>query len=647
MSLDDFPTRDGNSELAAHAQAVFEHAIVEARQFVVQQADRCDYGTDFQLEAKHSGGMTNFRVHVQLKGTDKAANKDGSISISVARTNLNYMLSQPGSVYVCYHSPTRALLVRSAEDVFRDAEHEGEAWRSQDTLTVRFRVPFDKEFQSSLRARTVAASTVQRKDRLHWVATPPDNFPEEVATNIPTIAIPESLDDAFDALKSLYDRGQDDVISKAFKQFAACFGPRDPRLTYAYLSEINLAMRRKRFNRERVTAALEFIKASRPDHAADALYCRANGHSALGQAKEAKRLYQEAIGKAADEDPRLAAQCWKNLGTEFEQEGDHTEARRCYERAIALCPDLMEAHMALALSHRDAGSLETALSHFDQVVWAVNDVAPTLAARGHRLDVYFRLGMTDRAFDDIAVLLPHGERHRWILDWCASLVYTYARTNDSSVSRAIPFWDAYLRMRPKDRRAQKERLLCVAHARMHGQTVTIDYRRYVADVSAYLAVDASDAAHLWDRVGHWAQMDGNWEQAEQQYRKAYSLEPHRYGYCLGTALNVLKRFEQALPIVLDQATVHQPDALSWFQVAIAQEGVGDIEGCKESYQRALRLNPDYDLAMFNLGGIYWNHGPRTEAIRVWSDALMRFPLHPLSKKLRRQFSQLFGNSEGK
>ncbi|MEZ6104426.1 MAG: DUF4365 domain-containing protein [Pirellulaceae bacterium] len=647
MSLNDFPIRDSNSDLAEQAEAAFEDAIVKARQFVVQQRDRRDYGTDFQIEAKDSGGMTNFGVHAQIKGTDKAPNKDSSISISVARTNLNYMLSQPNSIYVCYNSTRRALLVRSAEDVFRDAEHEGEGWRSQDRVTIRFRMPFDAEFQSGLRARTVAASTVNRDHRLRWVVTPPDHFPEEVATTIPTIIVPESPVDALDALISLYERGQDDVISKAFEQFSACFGAHDHRLTYAYLSEINLAMRGNRFNRERVCAAIDFVEKTRPDDCADALYCRANGHSALGQINEAKRLYREAIRKASDDNPHLVAQCWKNLGSELEREEVHAEARQCYERAIALSPDLMEAHMALAMSHRDAANLETALSHFDQVVWADNDIAPTLAARGHRLEVYFRLGMDNKAFDEIAVLMPHGDRHPWILDWCGMLVYNYARTTDSSILEAIRFWEAYRRMRPRDRRGQQERLLCLAYAKMHGQTVAIDYGGYVREVSACLAIDSTDAAHMWDRAGHWAQVDEDWEQAEQQYRKAYSLEPERFGYCLGTALNFLKRFEEALPILLDQATTHHPDALSWFQVAIAQEGVGNIEGCKDSYRRALNLDPEYEFAMFNLGGIYWNHGPRGEAIRVWSDALRRFPSHPLSEKLRREYSEIFGENERK
>jgi len=645
MSLDDLPIWDQNSELAQPAEAALEHAVAGAGQFVVQQQDRRDYGTDFQLAARQGGSLTNFRVHVQLKGTNKAANKDGSISVSVARTNLNHLLSQPNSIYVCYHLPARALLVRSAEDVFRDAEHEGDGWRSQDSLTVRFLAPFDAEFQWGLRAKTVATSSANRDDRLNWIVTPPDQFPAEVAVDIPTIVVPESPKDAFAALNSLYDRGQDEVISKAFEQFSACFGADDPRLAHAYLSEINLAMRRKRFNRERVSAAIDFIQKSRPDDGADAQYSRANGHSALGQTEEAKRLYRESIRKAADDYPLLAAQCWKNLGTEFEQEGDHSEARQCYERAIALAPDLMEAHMALAMSDKDAGNLETALDHFDHVIWASNEAAVALAARGRRLELYFRQGKADKAFDDIAVLLPHGDREPWIFDWCARLVYNYARSNDASILRAIRFWDAFLRMRPKDRRAQKERLLCLAYAKMHGQTVTIDYGRYVADVTAYLAIDPADSAYLWDRVGHWAQVDEDWVQAEQQYRKAHSLDPDRYGYCLGTALNFLKRFEEALPILLEQATTHQPDAPSWFQVAVAQEGVGDIPGCKESYQRAISLDPEYALAMFNLGGIFWNHGPREQALSIWSDAIERFPSHELAAKLRSDLPKFFGDAD--
>jgi len=302
----------------------------------------------------------------------------------------------------------------------------------------------------------------------------------------------------------------------------------------------------------------------------------------------------------------------------------------------------MEAHMALAMAERDAGNLESSLEHFDQVIWSVDDALPTLAARGHRLEVYFRLGMTDKAFDDIAVLMPHAPRHLWILPWCARLVFSYARTSDASIGKAIRFWESYLRVAPKDSNAQEERIKCLAYAKMHGQPVLINFAQYEAQVAACIVEDSSvDAAHLWDRVGHWAQIDGDWETAERYYRKAYDLEPDRYGYCLGTALNFLKRFVESLPILLEQATKHQPDALSWFQVAIAREGTRDIEGCKVAYRRALELDPDYAAAMFNLGGILWNSGDKHGAIAVWSKALGQFPNDPLAERLRREFSPLF------
>jgi tetratricopeptide (TPR) repeat protein len=640
MSLDDFPTRDDNSELAARAESKFQQSVVDAGHFVLQQRDLHDYGTDFQIEATQAGSMTNCRVHAQLKGTNRTANRDGSISLSVDRTNLNYMLSQTHSIYVCYHAPTEALLVRSAEDVFRDAEHQGEEWRSQETVTIRFRTPFDASFQAMLRARTVAASRAMRDDRLFWMAKPPDEFGEDVQTHVPIIHIPESQSDAIAALRSLYERGANQVISKAFDQFSACIGLRNPWLIYAYLSEINLAMLGKPFSRERVNEAVAFIEAVKARDAPDSLYCRANGHSALGNREEAKRLYQEAIERIGSKNPQLEAQCWKNLGSVIELEGHPEEARVCYEHAIRLSPDLMEAHFALALFHRDHGDLPTALQHFDHVIWSVSEFGSTIAARGHRLEVYFRLALTAKAFDDISVIMPHSKQIPWIGPWCARLVYNYARTNPESVMEAIRFWDALIREEPTNGAAKKERLLCLAYAKMHGQNVGLSFQQYLDQVKDFLAEAPADAALLWDRAGHWAQIHGDWIQAEASYRKSYTLEPDRYGYCLGTALNFLGRYSESLPMLLEQATVHQPDALSWFQVAVAQEGNGDIAGCKTAYLRALDLDPDYDLAMFNLGGVYWNYGPKDEAIRVWKDAVKRFPSHPLAEKLRREFSQL-------
>ena len=106
--------------------------------FILQGADRKDYGTDFQIEVTENGLATNARVHVQLKGTEKALNTNGSLSIDVRRTNLNYLLMQPYSVYVAYHIPTGSLRICTAESIARQYEHGGTNWTSQQWLTVFF-----------------------------------------------------------------------------------------------------------------------------------------------------------------------------------------------------------------------------------------------------------------------------------------------------------------------------------------------------------------------------------------------------------------------------------------------------------------------------------------------------------------------------
>jgi len=71
-------------------------------------------------------------------------------------------------------------------------------------------------------------------------------------------------------------------------------------------------------------------------------------------------------------------------------------------------------------------------------------------------------------------------------------------------------------------------------------------------------LEGADIAFIWDRIGHWAQYDEDWKEAEQAYRLAYELEPSKYGYCLGVALNFLDRKEEALLFLPPKALGHLP-----------------------------------------------------------------------------------------
>ena len=65
-----------------------------------------DYGVDFDVELKTPESfVTSFNFRVQLKAIDKleerAENKDGSFSIQVESSNINYLLSRL-SMYILY-----------------------------------------------------------------------------------------------------------------------------------------------------------------------------------------------------------------------------------------------------------------------------------------------------------------------------------------------------------------------------------------------------------------------------------------------------------------------------------------------------------------------------------------------------------------
>lgn len=63
------------------------------------------------------------------------------------------------------------------------------------------------------------------------------------------------------------------------------------------------------------------------------------------------------------------------------------------------------------------------------------------------------------------------------------------------------------------------------------------------------------------------------------------------------------------------------------------------------YERALALDPDHDLARFDLGGAHWNSGDLATAAEVWASAIARFPDHELTAKLKRDLPLLFGDPD--
>jgi tetratricopeptide (TPR) repeat protein len=459
--------------------------------------------------------------------------------------------------------------------------------------------------------------------------------------------VPASADAAAKLLHLLYERGEDAQISHSFDQFHAILGDYPPHLDRLYMSEINLGMNKLPFSVERVRDALKYFGARdavqpriTPGSVA---YTLGNAHLALEEYEDAVASFLLAIALLGDDASAIGAQCWKNLGSAFEACGDWEQAREAFEAAVELDPELAEAHMALGLWHWSRSKdLDRSIEHLDLVTKAPGSALSMRAVHGWRAAVLFELGRTDAAFAAIDAVVAGDRLEDWEWFWCARLVRTHGKSSSSSTTLALKFWRRFLKFHRDDPRGLSESFKCewALHER-HGDT-RVSFPEFKAHAEALLRLPDVEAALVWDRVGHWAQTDDNWIEAEAAFRRAHELEPVRYAYCLALALNHLSQWDDTLAVLTPVTETPDADSLVWFQFAFAQERVGNVRGAIDGYRRAIELEPGYALAHFNLGGVLWNARDTEDAISAWREATRRFPEHELAEKLRRKFPEFFG-----
>jgi len=643
--FDDLPRRDKNHDTEEDAIVAFQKRLSESRAFILQAADRKDYGTDCQIEVNDNGRATNVRIHVQLKGTERTLNADGSISVEISRTNLNYLLMQDYSFYVCYHSPTGSLRICHADSVLWQYEYGGKAWLEQKSITVNFVDELTVDHLVHLAGVALSAARSSRDRRIEQSTTDPVGLPQRVISSAPDVHVPENSGRAGAILRQLFEQGADEVISAAFDKFLSVLGAKSDEMGLCYMAEINLGMVSPTKHPQRIQEAISYFRAKLDigRYMVGGLhYTIGNAFSALGDEQSALVEYENALADPNFiEDPNQAARTHKNLGTSFERLGDTTRAVDHYREALRLNPELAEAHHALGIHCVHIGQFDDALVHLDHVVFEERDRIKAAAVIGWRANVLFNLGDARAAFREINGLLSQGDSVNWVWPWCARLVAGFGRSSPESAKLAVAFWQLYTKVHPNQSSARFELLLTTLYLRKTGESIGKSYAEFRDEFDRHMAhVDSKIAALPWDRLGHWAQDEENWVEAERCFRKAYELGGDLFGICLGTALNHLGRYEESLPVLLQQAETQKPDPVGWFQIASAYSRLKRESEAIEAYRKTLTLDPDYALALYNLGGSLWNTGEIRQASQVWKEAVARFPNHELADKVRRDFPWL-------
>ncbi|WMA69850.1 tetratricopeptide repeat protein [Enterobacter hormaechei] len=637
--LDDLPKRDQNHVHDTMAKTAFEAFIASSGVVLKQSSDDNDYGTDYQLEIMHDGMATNVRLQVQLKGTAAGFNTDGSVSISVKRSNLNYLLMSPGSLYVCLHIPTNTLKVTSAQSVLTRYQNMGPSWQSQKSVTVNFAEDLTIQHLIKITSLARLSALDARNRRVAHRKMNENDMVDHVRELLTVYEVADDTASAVHQLINLYKSNQTEVISAAYERFKTVLGEEHPAMMFCYMAEIDLASANKIFDRQRVELGILKLKAYSLADGADRAglhYSIGNGFAALNDFNEALEEYKIACElNNQNSDNELMAMIIKNMGGTYAALENENQAVECYLQALKNNPYLAEAHYALGLYYHNTGQFEKALEQLDKIVFSSDTQGNLIDLQGWRISALFNVGEGRAAFREINALLSQADKAQWIWPWCLKIVSQFGRESIENAKLSLTFWESALRHSPENPLAQRELLLAIIYLRNRNIIVHKTYLQFKNDLEACANKIGSDAASvLWDLLGHWAEDEELADEAILCFEKAYSLQKGDYGLCLSIALNKKHRYEESKNLMKIYTLAFPNDDQGWYRLASTYDLMGQLEKCIEPYLHSLSLNVDNDHAWFNLGGAFFNMGNYPEARRVWKEAVSRFPDHELTAKIR-------------
>lgn len=544
--------------------------------------------------------------------------KYGSITESgLSFTHLEYRhakkFKKPVFAYVLSTSERENEQIKFLEEV-RESEFCCREIKNLQHLKVEVKRSFIEEFTRCFK-------------KVHTL--PPQNVPPIKVYTEPSssIVLPDNPEEAFKDLEILYQRGEDLSIHKLAKECEDKFGNYVKIMHIVYAAEVNLAINDQMKSPERVTRAIEFWDGLLKDDKYanyDSDYNIGNALLALKQYPAAIKRYKKYLENKSD-----FSECWTNLGSAYFYSNDIGSATQCFCEALKHNPQLLEALYHLAtFALTEEQNPEKALAYLNKIKIVGLSPHRLASVQGWKAIAYMKLGKYPEGIaksEDAIAILPDSE---W--SWNnAGRLYALIRQQDKFwLKPAAQFWERFVIKYPHQAEAWAELGFVYWFLRELGDKTNLSKRAFDAYQRAIKLGFEGDGL-VWDHIGHLHQEKGIWEEAEKAYRQAAQNNSARFGYCHGVSLIFLERYEEALPLVMAAAQKHQPDAMSWFQVGVCYEKLGEIDKSVSAYKNALELNSNYPEAWFNLGGAYWNNRNFKKAKEIWEQAIIKFPDHPL------------------
>jgi len=160
----DLPLANPKEELETISRNSF-NLLFDVSQFEIRPEDYKDKGIDHFIELKKNSKYTNFRFVIQLKATDtKEANKDGSISLQIHTSNINYLLNGANSAYyVLFLKAKNQFLYENLNDFVQRLFQENNEWSKQESHVLRFSKVLDQKSIEGIYAATLKKGLFQKE----------------------------------------------------------------------------------------------------------------------------------------------------------------------------------------------------------------------------------------------------------------------------------------------------------------------------------------------------------------------------------------------------------------------------------------------------------------------------------------------------
>lgn len=162
------PLSNPNEDLETISNNKFK-PLLDVRKFEIRSEDKRDKGIDFNIEIKGANKRgetvyTNFRFAVQLKATENIKpNTDGSISLQLNTSNINYLLRNPmPAYYILFFKQTNTFYFESINDFVADLYEKDINWNNQQTHIIRFSKKLEKNSIDEIYNDTLKKGKFQR-----------------------------------------------------------------------------------------------------------------------------------------------------------------------------------------------------------------------------------------------------------------------------------------------------------------------------------------------------------------------------------------------------------------------------------------------------------------------------------------------------